>query len=166
MQPREEIEQQLWDYLDNRLHEAENTRVQQLIATDTTWKTIYQQLLALQTTLKTMDTEHPSMRFSKNVMESIAATSIAPKASRYINHRAMLAIMAAFSVLLVIFFSYTITQIDWSGVSSSQEIPTVSFNWIYNPIVQTTVMILVVMLSLLFIDGIIRKKHTNNTASL
>lgn len=119
-------EQRLWDYIDGLSSTEENTVIEQLLESNTEWKTKYHELLEVQQLLQSSELEAPSMRFTKNVMEEIAKLHIAPATRNYINNRIIWGIGAFFITIIVGFLVYGIGQIDWT-VQGDSKLP-VDFN--------------------------------------
>lgn len=83
----DEIEVQLWAYIDGLLTPQEEHLVEQLIAQQSVWKSKYAELLQMHQSLADMELEQPSMRFTRNVMEEIAGLHIVPVSKEYINKK-------------------------------------------------------------------------------
>lgn len=111
----DEMELQLWAYIDGMLPEQEEGAVAKLIAEHSAWKEKYAELLQVHRSLLNMELEQPSMRFTKNVMEEIARLQIAPAAKDYINQKIIWGIAAFFVTVIVGFVVYAISQISWSS---------------------------------------------------
>jgi hypothetical protein len=101
MYTNEEMEIRLWDYIDGNGTGAEKLAVQELIASNQVWREQYDQLMLLHEKLLHAETEQPSMRFTKNIMESIAASAIARPAKNYVNKWVVRSIAAFFIVTLL-----------------------------------------------------------------
>lgn len=166
MQPIDEIEMKLWDYLDNRCSDAERAQIALLIETDATWKTMYTELLATNTLLQSTEVEHPSMRFSKNVMDTIAATSIAPRTNKYLNHRIIKGTVALFIMCMAGFLVYIIAVTDWASAAPLKRTVLIN-NWFSNPATQHITMYVFIIVALLFVDSLLRRNnHRNKNATL
>lgn len=157
----EEMEMLLWDYIDGGCNATEEERVSQLIANDSTWKSKYNELLAFNTSLTGVAPEQPSMRFTKDVMDAIATTAIAPKTKSYINNYIVRSIAAFF--LLVITVSLFVL---YSGVNSS--IPQlaiknplkIKLDWLSSGTVMNFIALTGILCLLLLADHFIRNKRT------
>jgi len=66
------IEEQLWDYIDGNLDEADARTIADQINSNPELKQQYEQLLNLNLTLNALSPDEPSLSFTRNVMESIA----------------------------------------------------------------------------------------------
>ena len=79
----------------------------------------FEELSLLHNSLQvSIDAEHPSMRFSKNVMEAVAATHIAPATKKYINYNLVRGIAAFFIISLMIMIGYAIATTNPHATSS------------------------------------------------
>jgi len=120
MYTSEEMEIRLWDYIDGHCSGTEKLAVQELIVTDRGWQVRYEQLTRLhEELLQHQETEQPSMRFAKNVMENIAISAIARPAKAYVNKWVVRSIAAFFIIGLIVLVVTSISSlgpgIDFSG---------------------------------------------------
>lgn len=122
----------LWEYIDGQLSGEEKTRVEQLLHHDADWKKSFLEIKEMNALLISSETEQPSMRFSKNVMDEIARYKIAPAAKSYVNKKIVYGIAGFFLVLIAGFLIYLFTQIDFSAPSSTTmpvDIPEIKLDW-------------------------------------
>jgi len=111
---QEEIEMELWEYIDGLCNKADHERIATLIATDAIWLQHYNELIALHALIpKELEIEQPSMRFTKNVMEAVATIKIAPATKKYINHTVIKGIAAFFIITIVASVIYAFAITDW-----------------------------------------------------
>ena len=103
----EGMETRLWDYIDGLSSNEEKTVIEQLLEDNREWKEKYHELLDVHQLMQSSELEHPSMRFSKNVMEEISRLHIAPAAKTYINKNIIRGI--------VIFFVTTMLDVELSN---------------------------------------------------
>ena len=116
---QEEIELQLWEYIDGRCDEAAASRFARLIAEDIVWKEKYNELMAINAGIAdSLELEQPSMRFTKNVMEAVAHTHMAPATKKYINPYIIRGIAAVFIIMLVTFLGIALAEANWHTNSS------------------------------------------------
>jgi len=114
-----QIEMIIWDYLDGQIAPPDRDRIAGLIATDPVWKRKHEEALSLHRSLASgLDLEHTSMRFSKNVMEAVSGTNVAPSARSYINKWIIRGIAAFFIIL-----------ITWTGVVALQHADRTRSDW-------------------------------------
>ena len=119
MSQQQNIEQQLWSYIDGLSTTDERSAIQKMIETNLEWKNKYQELIEMHQLVNATELEYPSMRFTKNVMEKIAMLHIAPATKNYINKKIIWGITGFFLTLIVAFLIYGFAQVDWNrcGVS-------------------------------------------------
>jgi hypothetical protein len=120
MNGEHEIEMQLWDYIDGSVDAGEKIRIEQLLKDNWRWQQQYKELLEMHQLMKDeIALEEPSMRFTKNVMEEIAKTKIAPPTKSYINRKIITSIAAFFIVLIGILLVYLFALINWAEQSNT-----------------------------------------------
>ena len=113
-----EIEMHLWDYIDGLVTAEEKMQIEELLKNDLQWKQVYGQLLEMhQRIKKDIELEDPSMRFTKNVMEEISKTKIAPATKNYINRKVITGIAVFFIILIVCLLIYGFAEINWTAQS-------------------------------------------------
>jgi hypothetical protein len=109
------IEQHLWNYIDNTCNAEERKMIEGLLQNDDEWRKKYQELQQVNELMhESIELEEPSMRFTKNVMEEIAQSRIAPATKTYINKRIINTIAAFFIVIIGGLLVYGFAQINWS----------------------------------------------------
>ncbi len=80
------IEETLWNYIDGTLSADELSFVEQLLQSNAEWKAKHAELLDVHQLMQNhMELDHPSMRFTQNVMEEISKLYIVPATKNYIN---------------------------------------------------------------------------------
>lgn len=158
MQPFEEIELQIWDYIDNRCSEQERTRIAALIVNDAVWKNLYEEITATNDLLKATEPEHTSMRFTKNVMETVEATTIAPHTAKYLNNTFIKGIAVFMLTGIVALLVYIIAAAGSSVNTPPVAQKKVNLDWISNPATLEVMGFLFVLSALVFIDTLLRKK--------
>lgn len=119
MDTQHNMEDRLWEYIDGTASATERSFIDQLVATNQAWKAKYQELLEVHQLMQNhLELDEPSMRFTQNVMESIAREQITPAAQSYINKRVIRGIAAFFFLTMLCFLIYAIGQVNWSSGSS------------------------------------------------
>lgn len=121
MSMQQNIENRLCDYIDGTSSVDEKSAIEKLLESNLEWKNKYRELLEVHGLMKSAELEHPSMRFTKNVMEEIAKYHIAPATKTYINKKIIWGIAAFFITLIVGFLIYGFGQIDWSAGNSTTD---------------------------------------------
>jgi hypothetical protein len=74
-----------------------------LLQNNLEWKNKYHELMEIHQLMNAAELEHPSMRFTKNVMEKIAQYHIAPATKNYINKKIIWGIAGFFFTLIAFF---------------------------------------------------------------
>ncbi len=119
------MDDQIWEWLDGQSSPAQSQQLQQLISTDAAWAARHAELLALHQSLQTdLEVLQPSMRFSKNVMEQIAALGLQHTARSYLNNRIIYGLGGLFVAAISAIILYAIAMVDWAaGSESSLQLP-------------------------------------------
>lgn len=164
-QNSEETELQLWNYIDGTATPQEAVCIHKLITTDAGWKAKYEELTALNELLGETSLEQPSLRFSKNVMESIAALAFTSSASQYINTRIIRGIAAFFTLTITGFLIYGITQAQWQTMSDKGllgiNIKSFDFSALFNNNFINGFIIVNVMLALVLLERFLNSKQAH-----
>jgi hypothetical protein len=155
MNSAEDIEIQLWEYIDHVCDEATRVRIAQLIATDNVWKRKYVELTALNTTLGSLEPEHTSMRFSKNVMEAIATAHVAKPTKSYVNKWVVRGIAAVFVLLIGFVLVYSLQDLNWSSEPATKK---VDYSSIFNSNFVLYVVLANVLVGMVIVDTLMRRK--------
>ncbi len=156
MQSAEEIEIQLWEYMDNVCDDATRVRIARLIATDIVWKQKYAELTAFNSTLQQLEPEHTSMRFSKNVMESIAGMNVAQPTKSYINKWVVRGIAAVFIILLGSALTYSLLNVQWTAGTPKEPI---DYSRIFNGNFISYVIMVNLLVGVVLVDTLLRRKR-------
>ena len=169
MDNQQEMELQLWEYIDGSLLDAERNAVEKLIADNSFWKQRYHELLDLHQSINLIELEQPSLRFTKNVMDEIARYQIAPATKKYINNKIIWGIALFFGTLIIGFLVYGISQINWSAGTDSQstigiDFTQVDYSRVFNNNFVNIFMMLNIVLGLMLLDRYLnnRKKAMMN----
>jgi len=164
----QQMEEQLWNYIDGTAGQKEILFVEHMIATDAVWQHHYNQLLELNQLL-TIDIEldEPSMRFSKNVMEQISGLQPARPTVQYINKNIIRGIAAIFIFSITAFIVYGFSKIQWTTSGTSFSLPfdlksgyanTFKINWHISNTLINVILMVNVFLGLMLLDSSLRKK--------
>lgn len=168
METNDEIEMLLWEYIDGICGDAENQRISGLILQDPVWRQKYEELSSLHSNIAAMQAEQPSMRFTKNVMEAVAATHIAPATKKYINKSVIRSIAAFFIISIALVLGYAFATADWSissGHNIAAQLPRVDIGSYYNSSTISIFIAINVALALILLDGYLsRKSNKEKTA--
>ena len=169
MEQIEEIEMQLWEFIDGTCTGAEKEHIAQLIANDAVWQEKFDELTALQEVIAArMELEQPSMRFSKNVMEAVSHVKIAPATKKYINYNIIKAIAAFFILAIAGTLGYAVFTANWQSTPSA---PTLlpgltkfNFTGLFDSNFFNIVIAVNVILGLLLVDIFLRRRRAHHTS--
>ena len=158
---QEQIEMELWGYIDGICEQADAHRIANLIATRADWKNKYEELLAFNAELaEHMETEQPSMRFSKDVMDAIGKTPIAPAAHKYINPLIIRGIAIFFITAIAVIIGSSLLAVKWDSPSDHKlSLPTLHMDRILNAATLNIAIAFAVVLGLVLLDGILRRNN-------
>ena len=158
---QEQMEMELWEYIDGRCTEADAHRIANLIATRADWKNKYEALLAFNTELAGhIETEQPSMRFSKDVMDAIAKTHIAPAANKYINPFIIRGIAAFFMAAIAVVIGDLLLSVKWDSPADTKfTLPTIHMERVLTATTLNIAIAFTVVLGLVLLDGILRRNN-------
>lgn len=118
-----DIEQRLWNYIDNVCNAEEKRMIEEFLQNDDEWKKKYQELKQVnQFMQESIEWEEPSMRFAKNVMEEIAQSHIAPATKTYVNKKIINGIAAFFIIAIGGLLIYGFARIDWSAPGNNTSV--------------------------------------------
>lgn len=149
----------LWRYYHQDLTPQELALVDEQLASNIAWQ---QSLLAIQLEeqkFQSLEPEMPSLRFSKNIMESIEQKSIAKPANAYVNTKIIKFIGSSFVAIILAFLVYAISQVNWTGNATHTEtfkLPTLKIpftfgsSWLYGCFAIVLVCFFVLMDKFLF----------------
>jgi hypothetical protein len=161
-----DIEQLLWNYIDNACDAEERKMIEAFLQNDNGWKKKYQELLHLNQLMHdSIELEEPSMRFAKNVMEEIAQLRIAPATKNYINKRIINGIAAFFIILICGLLIYGFSQINLSGTgnnSSRFDLYKLDVSKYFNKQFLNIFLMLNVVLGLILFDRIFGKRKSKS----
>jgi hypothetical protein len=168
---KQQIEEQLWSYIDGSANASEKLFVEKMLATDDVWKAKYKEQLELHhLLLHETELEQPSMRFTKNVMDGIAGMEPKAATRTYINKYIIRSIAAFFIITIGGLLIYSLAQVNWSASSGSSniisfntpelKIPQVDFSKLFSNRVLNIVLMTSIVLGLMVFDGILRRKKS------
>lgn len=164
MQNEAAIEMDIWNYLDGACDKVEQARISILIEKDEVWQKKYAEINVLHQQLnQELETEHPSLRFTQNIMEAVANEKIAPAAKAYLNKWVLTAIIVFFAISLGVIFYYAVTDTITTG-SSSRIRTYINPPDFHFPLVSDTKVIygfilLNIIAGLLLLDTLIKRKR-------
>lgn len=165
----QQMEEQIWNYIDGTAGEKEVSFVEKMIAADSVWQSKYKELLEVNQLLKTdMELEQPSLRFSKNVMEQISGLQPAPATVQYINKHIIRGIAAFFLLTITGLLAYGFSQINWTSAGTTSLLPfefknlqleKLDFSKLLSSTWINIVLMVNIVLSLMLLDSYLRGKN-------
>ena len=165
MNQEQNIEQQLWAYIDGISSSEERTSIEKMLQSNLEWKNKYHELMEVHQLMNTAELEQPSMRFTKNVMEKIAQYQIAPATKNYINKKIIWGIAGFFFTLIIVFLIYGFAQVDWTSSTDSKvaidlsRLSQVDYSKIFNNNFVNAFMMVNVLLGLVLLDRVLANKR-------
>ena len=165
MKQEQNIEQQLWAYIDGISSNEERSVVEKLLHSNFEWKNKYHELLEIHQLINTAELEQPSLRFTKNVMEKIAQYHIAPATKNYINKKIIWGIAGFFFTLIGVFLIYGFSQVEWTSATNSKpaidlsQLSQVDYSKIFNNNFVNGFMMINVLLGLVLLDRVLANKR-------
>jgi len=110
-----DTEQMIWEYIDGSCDEPTKVQVQQKLNTDVQWQNMYSELLSLHKSIRTdMEAEQPSLRFTKNVLEKIAAEAIVNQSKSYFNPIIIRSVSFILITSILFLLGYGISRTNWN----------------------------------------------------
>lgn len=160
----QEMEMQLWEYIDGICNETEAQRIALLIKEDVAWAEKYTELIAFNAELAgSLELEQPSMRFTKNVMEAVAVSHIAPATKKYINPFIIRGIAAFFILIIAAVIGYAIASSGNTGKSGSLlsglKYPNLGISDLFSGTFVKVFVMVNIVLALMLADGVLRRKR-------
>ena len=150
-----QIEEKIWDYIDGTASSKEMGDIKDLIESNKVWKLKYEELNAINALLLSSELEMPSLRFTKNVMESITQMQITPATKSYLNNKIIGGLAFFFITLIVGFLIYGFAQVNWdmSGETSfSKQFNKIDISVFFNSTLMNVFMMINVILGLILLD--------------
>jgi magnesium-transporting ATPase (P-type) len=150
-------EDRLWDYIDGMSSPEEKTAIEKLLESNAEWRAKYRELLEVNQLMQSTELEEPSMSFTKNVMEEIARSQIAPATRTYINKNIIRGIAACFIVLILGFLIYGFGQVtvETGQTGENTYIPDlnkIDFSKFFNNTYMNILLMINVILGLFLLD--------------
>jgi hypothetical protein len=153
------IEQQLWDYIDGTLAEAAKKAIEEKIASDPEIKSQYEDLLKLNSVLGALDLDEPSMSFTRNVMESVAAEPAPIALKTKVNSRIIYTIGGFFVLSLLGILGYVFYQAkaSFTGFTFPEKF-NINLDQYITPTTLYTFLFVDLVIGLIFLDQFLRRK--------
>jgi len=168
MEQTDDIEMQLWEYLDDTCTSADRQRIDMLLQNDPEWQKKLGELSALHVTLAgSMELEQPSLRFSKNIMDMVGHTHIAPAAKKYINYTIIRSIAAFFIIAIISVLIYALATTNRAtsapdALSRLYSTPNINFTGFFTSSMFNIIVGINIILGLLLVDAWLRRKRAEH----
>jgi late competence protein required for DNA uptake (superfamily II DNA/RNA helicase) len=162
MNTQHSMEERLWEYIDGTAAPAERQVIEELLQTQSDWKEKYGELMELNTLLHSTELEAPSLRFTKNVMEEITRSHIAPATKTYINNKIIWGIGIFFLGIIVAILTYGFSQMEWSTSANStltDQLEKIDVSKFFNKTLLNVFMMINVVLGLVLLDFYLGNKR-------
>jgi general stress protein CsbA len=164
MKEQHDIEQQLWEYIDGISSTQEKSAIEKLLDSNLEWKNKYHELLQVNQLLRSSELEHPSLRFTQNVMDTIAKYHIAPATKQYINNRIIWSIGIFFLTMIIGFLVYGFGQVNWSSGEAGKnslgvDLPKIDINKIFSNNWVNGFMMVNIIIGLALLDRVLANKR-------
>ena len=154
------MEQQIWDYLDGTITGNEREKIAELIKTDLVYKNSFAELLALHQQLGSLELDEPSMSFTRNVMEKVAAAPLPIKSVT--DKRIIYGIAAFFLLSILTLLGLVFSQVDWvkpvTGMLPNTQIPEIDFSSYVNVTILRAFFFVDLILVLYILDSVMREQ--------
>jgi len=160
------IEEQLWSYIDGTTSSDEQKVISLLIEQDEAYRKKYKELLALNAEFAAMELDEPPMAFTYNVMESIRNEHAKAPLKARIDQRIIKGIGLFFVLMISAILIYALANTNWSAGLSGKT--TLHFTmphitqYFSSPLIQGF-LFFDVILALYTFDTYLRKKRLTKT---
>lgn len=169
MNKEQQLEEQLWSYIDGSTTAAEKIFVEQMLATHATWKAKYKEQLVLHNILiNETELEQPSLRFTKNVMDGIAGMKPKQATNTYINKYIIRSIASFFIITISALLIYSFSHINWASSSGNTislpfdtkniQLPKYNFSKLFTSNTLTVILMITIILGLMLLNEFLRRK--------
>ena len=155
------MEQRIWDYLDGTCNEQESKGIADLIDTDPVYRLTYSEIKVLHEELEKIDLDEPSMGFTRNVMEKIAAMPVAGSIKSLIDKRIIYGIGVFFLVSILVLLALVFSQVDWAKPVTAAvplNVPRLDYLSNINSTYMQIFLFADIVLGLYILDIVLRKK--------
>jgi anti-sigma factor RsiW len=112
------IEEQLWNYIDGTSSPEEQKAISMLIEQDDAYRQKYNELIVLNAEFANMELDEPPMAFSYNVMETIRNEYAKAPLKARIDQRIIKGIGLFFVLMISAIMIYALANVQWSAGSS------------------------------------------------
>ncbi len=160
------IEEQLWNYIDGTSSPEEQKAISLLIEQDEVYRKKYKELLLLNAEFSAIELDEPPMAFTYNVMESIRNEHAQAPLKARIDKRIVNGIGLFFVLTISAILIYVLANVQWSAGLSGKT--TLNFTmphiaqYLTNPLMQGF-LFFDVILALYTFDSYLRRKNLTKT---
>jgi hypothetical protein len=163
MEQNEEMEMQIWAFIDDSCNPMDKTRIAMLVQQNAEWREKYEELVELHAGItQNMELDEPSLRFSRNVMDAVGATKMVRSTKQYINKSIIRGIAAFFIGVISVCIIYAFATINWNAapgeVLKGVNLDNLKLDHILNPGVLNIIIAINIILALALADKILRKR--------
>jgi len=157
------MEEQLWNYIDGSCTPDEQKNIGSLIAADEAWRVKYHELLNLSKEFSAIELDEPPMAFTYNVMEVIRAEQASVPLKSVINKRIIwsIAVFFVFTIAALLVYIIANTKLSAANISiqtpDNFKIPNIK-SYVTKPVIEVF-FFFDVILALYLIDAYLRKKR-------
>jgi len=153
------MEEQLWNYIDGFCTEEEQKAISRLIEQDENYRQKYAELMAFRENMKAIEPEEPAMGFTFKVMEAIRAEHASKTLKTYVDQRIVRGIAAFFICSILVLLGIVFANINWSAavVVKLPEMKLPDVTNYFSPVVIKGFLFFDVVLGLFFFDQYFRK---------
>jgi anti-sigma factor RsiW len=160
------IEEQLWNYIDGTSSPEEQKAISMLIEQDDAYRQKYNELIALNAEFANMELDEPSMAFTYNVMETIRNEHAKAPLKARIDQRIIKGLGLFFVLMISTIMIYALANVQWSAALSGETtlhfaLPHIT-QYLTSPLMQGF-LFFDVILALYTFDTYLRKKNLTKT---
>ena len=160
------IEQKVWDYLDGLGNTEERIEMERLIQSDPDYQAAHESLSEINNSLVNMDTEQPSLAFTRNVMDQLKGEPVPGSVKSLVDKRIISGLFFFFLTSIVILLAILLIQIEWGQSSQinnySFQLPVVNFSSFINDWTIKGFYFVDAVIILYFFDHFLRRKNKQN----
>jgi anti-sigma factor RsiW len=155
------IEEQIWNYIDGLQSEDERAATEQLINTDPVYAETYAELRQVHKAISATELEEPSMRFTANVMDKVAAEPKPVALKTHINTWIIRCIAAFFILSIILLMVNAFSGLSFSEPALDIKAVELPVEKLVSPTALRYILYADLIMGMLFIDYLIRrKKHS------
>ncbi len=155
------IEEQIWNYIDGRQTPEEKAATEQLIKTDPVYSGMYSELLQVHRAISATELEAPSMRFTANVMDKIAAEPKPVALKTRVNTWIIRSIAVFFILSITLLMINALSGLSFSEPVVNLKAVELRVDNLVSPPVLRYFLFADLIMAMLFIDYLLRRrKHS------